>query len=72
MLGKGIRGVWDITRLACSGVKFPRGIVGDRKVVDLVMLVTLITGPLTKEMYTITGTSSLRAGMLWESIVSKA
>ena len=58
MLGKGIRGARDTTGFACSGVKFPRGIVGDGKVADLVMLVTLITGPLTREMCTIAGTSS--------------
>jgi hypothetical protein len=46
--------------------------VGDGKVVDLVMLVTLITGPLTREMCTIAGTSSPHAGVLWKSIVSKA
>jgi hypothetical protein len=57
-IGKELGGAREITGLRCSGVKFPQGVLGGGKVADMVTLVTLITGPLTGETGTTTGTST--------------
>jgi hypothetical protein len=59
---KGDRGGQGYYLARCSGVELLRRKLGDGKVVDKVMLATLITGPLTGEIITTDGTSSQHQG----------
>jgi hypothetical protein len=52
----------------CTGFRWA-GVLGGGNVVDMVMLATLITGPLTKEINITVGTNLHTLVMLWKGRV---